>query len=68
MINHPLVKYAKRYPAPTTTPIPDSCRYEMNSGYWVMQGNDLPMMTSDSANMPATKKADRETGEDMKGE
>lgn len=33
-----------------------------------MQGSDLPMMTSDSANMPATKKADRETGEDMKGE
>lgn len=68
MIDHPLVKYAKHYSTPTTVPTPQGCRYDTQAGYWVMRDSELPMVTSDSVAMPVTKKCDRETGEDMKGE
>lgn len=68
MIDHPLVKYAKRYSTPIAVPTPQGCRYDTQAGYWVMCDSGQPMMTSDSAVMPITKKYDRETGEDMKGE
>lgn len=68
MINHPLVKHAKRYPVPTITSTPDTYMYKSNVGYWVIRDSGLPMMMSNLAIVPATKKCDRETGEDMKGE
>ena len=42
--------------------------YNVERGYWQLKATMQPMVTSDMAVHPTTKKYDRETGEDMKGE
>ena len=45
-----------------------SSLYNVERGYWQLKTTMEPMVTSDKAIHPTTKKYDRETGEDMKGE
>ena len=44
------------------------CDYVIEKGYWVIKRTKEAMMTSDLKIKPMTKKEDRETGEDQKGE
>ena len=45
--------------------MPDDVEYDAARGYWTRDG--VPLVRMQGAR-PATKKADIETGEDMKGE
>lgn len=44
------------------------CKYNREKGYWVLRDSNEPLMKSNLSLKPMTKKADRETGEDQKGE
>jgi hypothetical protein len=44
------------------------CEYAVEKGYWIMKQTHEIMMLSNSSIKPMTKKEDRETGEDQKGE
>lgn len=68
MKEHILLEKAFRYPKPTLDPTPANCTYERVRGYWINNDTGEPMMLSDDPLRPQTKKADRETGEDQKGE
>ena len=68
MKKHILLENAYRYPEPQGTLAPDNCTFSGTSGYWVEDSSGQAMMLSDNPKRPETKKADRETGEDQKGE
>lgn len=68
MKKHILLEKAFRYPEPTIDLAPANCTYERKKGYWINNYSKKPMMLSDNPRGPQTKKADRETGEDLKGE
>lgn len=68
IMQHILIDKAKRYPTPGPVLAEDSSTYNVERGYWQLKATMEPMVTSDVAVHPATKKCDRETGEDMKGE
>lgn len=68
IMQHILIDKAKRYPTSRPVLAEDSSTYNVERGYWQLKATMEPMVTSDVAVHPATKKCDRETGEDMKGE
>ena len=68
MVQHILIDKAKSYPTPRPVLAENSSTYDIGRGYWQLNSTMEPMVTSDVAIRPATKKFDRETGEDMKGE
>jgi len=65
---HILLEKAYRYHEPKVEPIPSGCTFMENVGYWTVNANGAAMMLTDKARNHGTKKADRETGEDQKGE
>ena len=60
MKQHILLEQAHRYPSQTAVNSLKGCSFQQEKGYWVME--------SDDPKPPTTKKCDRETGEDQKGE
>lgn len=68
IMQHILIDKAKRYPTPRPVLAEDPITYNVERGYWQLKATMEPMVTSDVAVHPATKKCDRETGEDMKDE
>lgn len=68
MKQHILLEKAHRYSMPMTTPLPENCTFNEQSGYWVDNNTGEIMMLSEDPKRPQTKKFDRETGEDQKGE
>lgn len=53
---------------PTMVPIPEGYSFNERKGYWTNNITGEVMMLSDDRRLPASKKCDRETGEDQKGE
>jgi hypothetical protein len=68
MKEHILLEKTFRYPAPEIDPVPQSCTYNTKKGYWIKNDTAEAMMLSKDPHRPQSKKADRETGEDQKGE
>ncbi len=68
MKEHILVEKAFRYSEPTVEPVPINCTYQMKKGYWINNSTGEVMMLSSDQQRPQSKKCDRETGEDQKGE
>ena len=68
MKKHILLEKAYRYPEPQGSLEPEGCTFSEQSGYWVKTNTDKPMVRSDDPKKPQSKKCDRETGEDQKGE
>ena len=68
MKKHILIDNAFRYTEPLETPRPQNCTYDGKRGYWVDNLSGQAMMQSNNATRPQSKKCDRETGEDQKGE
>ena len=68
IMQHILIDKAKRYPTPRPVLAEDSSTYNVERGYWQLKATMEPMVASDMAVHPTTKKYDRETGEDMRGE
>ncbi|MEA4898653.1 MAG: hypothetical protein VB115_10455 [Christensenellaceae bacterium] len=68
MKKHILLEKAFSYPEPQGSLAPEGCTFSEQSGYWVKATTGEPMMRSNDPKRPQTKKADRETGEDQKGE
>ena len=67
-MGHILLELARRYPEPTDGLMPSGCTFQETCGYWVKNGSNEVMMLSDDPRRPYSKKCDRETGEDQKGE
>lgn len=65
MSEHILLRTAVRTPYKPHPDIPEGASYDAARGFWVYRG--FPWVESRSE-MPFTKKADIETGEDQKGE
>lgn len=68
MSEHFLVKHAKKYAVQEREPSFDFGSYDIEHGYWRTGNAGKPSVLSEAGMRPATKKADVETGEDMKGE
>lgn len=70
--NHFLLQRAFVYPKGFTAKEPKNCKYHSKFGAWFRYfgGRQLVLMKSSFPDMPdpRTKKADIETGEDLKGE
>lgn len=64
---HLLLATAKTYPVLPLDLTPPGCHYDLVEGAWIF--DDLGSLLADTPGrpMPATKKADNETGEDQKG-
>jgi hypothetical protein len=68
MGKHVLLEKAFRYEEPIAVLPPTDCFYDMRRGYWVYNATGEAMMLSKDPRPLQTKKCDRETGEDQKGE
>lgn len=68
MKEHFLLEKTFRYPDPKVDPTPKNCTYDTKKGYWIKNDTSEAMMLSNDPHRPQSKKADRETGEDQKGE
>ncbi len=68
MKEHVLLEKSFRYPEPPYDPVPANCTYQIKKGYWIDNGTGEAMMLGSNPRRPQTKKYDRETGEDHKGE
>ncbi len=68
MKQHILLEKAFCYPEPSEIAMPQNCTFVDKKGYWEDNLTGEIMMLSDNPRRPQTKKADRETGEDQKGE
>lgn len=68
MSYHLLIKKAYKYPLPKQVPNMDGYYYDHEKGYWISKTNNLPVILDKNFIKPRTKKEDRETGEDQKGE
>lgn len=67
MPEHILITKATRCLYRTAPTMPDRAEYDPARGYWLK--DDKPLVTTvEFAEGMETKKADQETGEDMKGE
>lgn len=67
-MSHFLINNAYRYSLTHETSPETFCSYSKSKGYWVNNKTGEPMVASSCDIGPASKKADVETGEDMKGE
>ncbi|CVK32439.1 conserved protein of unknown function [Methanoculleus bourgensis] len=68
MNEHILLNKAFRYSEPATKTIPQDCTFQEKQGYWTKNSTGEVMILSDDPCHLVTKKADIETGEDLKGE
>ncbi len=68
MKEHILLEKAYRYPEPTETPCPIGYSFQEIRGYWTSNISGEVMMLGNDPRRPQSKKCDRETGEDQKGE
>lgn len=68
MRKHILLEKAFSYPEPTEKLIPQNYTFVEQCGYWKDSMTGEIMMLSNHPCRPQTKKEDRETGEDQKGE
>ena len=68
MKEHILLEKAVRYSVPDSEPVPQNCTFHERQGYWTINSTSEIMMLSDDPCRPVSKKCDRETGEDLKGE
>ena len=64
---HLLLATAKSYPIANRDLAPANCRYSISEGAWIVRGVGSLLVDTPGRPMPATKKADLETGEDQKG-
>lgn len=68
MRQHILIERAQSYESPKGDLSPQNCTYQSQSGYWRTNDTNEVLMTTNRAPESVTKKWDRETGEDKKGE
>lgn len=68
MKEHILIENAFVYNVTASNVEPKGCSYLQKEGYWVNNSDGEIMMLSSSRMPSQTKKCDRETGEDQKGE
>lgn len=68
MRQHILIERAQSYEIPKGDLSPRNCTYQSQSGYWITNDTNEVLMTTNRAPESVTKKCDRETGEDKKGE
>lgn len=68
MKQHILLEQAHRYLTQTSSNDVKGCSYHQEKGYWVNNSTGQAMMESNDPKPQTTKKCDRETGEDQKGE
>lgn len=68
MKQHILLERAHRYSEPRHISLPTGYVFSEENGYWVNSENGNALMLSKDARRQQTKKEDRETGEDQKGE
>ena len=69
-MQHLLIDLAKKY-TPQISNLPEtdkSFAYDIEKGYWIIKPLGKPLVDDPRCKVLATKKYDRETGEDMKGE
>ena len=64
---HLLLVTAKSYPVSAQDLAPPNCLYSLSKGAWILQDVGSLLVEIPGRPMPATKKADLETGEDQKG-
>lgn len=62
-----LLATSKSYPASAPDLAPPNCDYSITEGAWILRGSGALLVEEPGRPMPATKKADLETGEDQKG-
>jgi hypothetical protein len=68
MKEHILLEKAHRYTEQSVVPVPGDCVFQEKRGYWIKCSTNEIMMLSSSRPLLQSKKCDRETGEDQKGE
>lgn len=68
MKRHILLEKAFCYPDPGEIATPKNCTFLENSGYWIDDFTGEIMMLGTNPQHLQTKKFDRETGEDQKGQ
>ena len=68
MARHILLEKAYEYAVPNSIDEPTGCTFNHDKGYWTSNITGTPMMEGKHAKKLVTKKCDRETGEDQKGE
>ncbi len=64
---HLLLAVAKTYPVAQLDLAPPNCHYSLIDGAWILDDLETLLADTPGRTMPATKKADNETGEDQKG-
>lgn len=62
-----LLATSKSYTASVPDLAPPNCYYSLTEGAWILQASNSLLVEAADRPMPATKKADLETGEDQKG-
>ena len=68
MVDHPLVRLARRTAIPPHAPAPPGARYDFGRGAWAdLRTGRLLVRSDQDRPRPQTKKMDVETGEDQKG-
>ena len=67
-MGHFILENARRYNDPGDDIVPVGVSYDSRFGYWTDTINLKPMIRSMCLKGMMTKKEDRETGEDQKGE
>ena len=65
---HVLLDQAHKYDVPVFDGIPNGCVFSQSKGYWISIATGQPMMEGKDPKPPVSKKCDRESGEDQKGE
>ncbi len=68
MKEHILLEKAHRCTEPSVFPVPSDCVFQEKRGYWTKCSTNEVMMLSSNPPLLQSKKCDRETGEDQKGE
>ncbi len=68
MKKHILLEKAHCYTEPSFVLVPDDCIFQEKRGYWTRNDSNEALMLSDDSRLLQSKKCDRETGEDQKGE
>ena len=68
MKQHIILEKSYSYPETTVVPMPENFTFSERRGYWKNNITGEIMMLSDNPCRPQSKKCDRETGEDQKGE
>ncbi len=67
-MKHFILENAHKYNNPDVDPVPAGASFNDESGYWADDMSGDALITNDGFQDINTKKADRETGEDQKGE